>query len=683
MFFNINQRIRREVILVGSLLVAYNSVSIFSREYSYFMFPFYQVLGFLLLTFVPGYLIFRISSIQFKNSVLDLVLIIGLSLSVGIISGLIFTVIGIVLNLNLISFEILLIYYDVVVLMLLIILFLRNPTSPTFFEIRDLRKYALQANIVLIISALAIAGVYLLNNYSISTLLIIMTVLISLMPFLYRYNDYHWVLIFSASLSILISYHLVSDYLWGWDIHKQYYYASQVLENAFWNPHNLSNQNSLLSIVVLAPIYSIMLDLDLVWVFKVIYPTIFSTIPLLVYFIADKITKVKTIAYLSSFLFIFYYGFFKDMIDKQLVAEFFLLAMLIIVFASRSKAIILLSFIFLTMLIFSHYGVSWIFFIAFFLSALIHWFTHRDKISQKILLLLAFFGITLIYWELMTSCGITFTNIVNIGGRLIANLPDILTPDARSGVSYLSYGNTSVLWNIYKILNMAIIFFIILGIGFNFRRLLSCRIKPQISLYELIAYVFATIIVLQSIITFGLGMDRVLQITLTLLAPFAVLGFIGLLNLCMRVFPMGNTNVTYTFFALFLCIFFMFSSGLIHAVANDPLPYSINLGQNPDWHVYSSEEVNTLDWLKDYGEDRKIAIVNPYSAIKTRDGTIVSGKFGEEQLLLIPETVTEVSDAFIYIGGQEYFDQNNSLYQKVIPHADLIHMGQNTRLYLT
>lgn len=680
--FNKYYEMKKCIVLLVSLLVAYDAVSILRRVCSITIPILGELLGFLLLTFIPGYLAYRILSIRTENPVLSLIFIMGLSLSLNVISGLVLALIGAIFNLKLISFNVLILYYNVFVVILLIALYLCGDIKCPCFKVDGFRKNILKLGVLIFTPLISIISLYLVNYYNWNNLVILLIILIALMPFLYRYDDYHWTLVLSASFSILISYHLVSDYLWGWDIHYQYYCANQVFESGLWNLHQPSSQNSLLSLVILAPIYSIMLNLDLVWVFKLIYPLIFCTVPLLIYFVADKISQNKYIAYLSSFIFIFYYGFFKDMIDKQFVAEFFLLLLVIVlIIYPRYK---LLSILFATMLIFSHYGVSWIFFIALLVTISICEVVGNNKYFKKIGLFVIFLGVMLIFWESITSSGTTFANIIDVSMRVMTHISDILSPDARSGVSYLSYGERSIFWKLYTILNGFVIILIAFGLGIRFWKLLDRSNNIQFLLYEILSLIFFTLIVAQSVITFGLGMDRIIQITLTILALYAIIGFIFLFDIFNRIFQikLKNKNIILSLFALFLCTLFLFNSGLINYITNDPLPYSINLHQNPEWQVYATGEVDTLKWLKNSGISRDIAIINPFSAVKSRDGSIINGIFEKEKLLLISPNTTNISNSYIYFGKCTSYDQNYSLFQHLVPRADLIYTNQISHIYL-
>ncbi|MBS7635669.1 hypothetical protein KEJ34_09390, partial [Candidatus Bathyarchaeota archaeon] len=82
-------------------------------------------------------------------------------------------------------------------------------------------------------------------------------------------------------VSIFLLYHtsLISEHIWGWDVQLEYYFSKLVLMNGWWNPSIYGSINGMPAIVLLAPSYAALCSIDLVWVFKIIYPILFSFVP--------------------------------------------------------------------------------------------------------------------------------------------------------------------------------------------------------------------------------------------------------------------------------------------------------------------------------------------------------------------------------------------------------------------
>jgi len=515
------------------------------------------------------------------------------------------------------------------------------------------------------------------------------------MPFLYKFKEFHTTLIWISAISILFITQLISNYLWSWDIHFQYYVASVVVENGFWTSNFSQGANSLLSIVLLAPIYSILLDLDLVWIYKIIYPFFFSFVPLGIYYMAKKQFNDDKVAFFSSFVFMFYYGFFKDMIDKQFIAELFLILTLIAIFSSDMKIRKILIIFFLFMLPLSHYGVSYLFLLALlFTVSVIRTVRFRsvDELSTTAVILFAVF---IFSWYLYTSTGTIFNNILSVGHHAAMNLYDIFNPEMRSGMSYLNLQTPSLIWKIYKAINIAILVFISFGIVKLFTAYLAKRNMCKNYIFGLIAIAFSGFLLYQIFATLNLAMDRSLQITLTVLAPFAVIGFMFMFELVHKI-PFGvksKAELVPKLFSLFLCIFFLFSSGLVHEASKDPLPYAVALNKNPEWHVYTLDEVRGVKWIKNNGDEHNIAVLNPCRTIKSRDGTLVAGIYPSDKIIGISINTTRLTNSYIFldkittekvkIGDEDVSLKDTPFYSQVLTKSNKIYNSGNATIYLS
>ena len=74
------------------------------------------------------------------------------------------------------------------------------------------------------------------------------------------------------SISLLYMSSLISPYVWGWDIQNEYYLANLVINYSYWNFILPDAYNSMLSIVMLAPVYSLYTNVNLDHVFKIVSP---------------------------------------------------------------------------------------------------------------------------------------------------------------------------------------------------------------------------------------------------------------------------------------------------------------------------------------------------------------------------------------------------------------------------
>jgi uncharacterized membrane protein len=180
--------------------------------------------------------------------------------------------------------------------------------------------------------------------------------------------------VFAITISLLYHKSLISMYVTGYDIQFEYYLCNLVKINGIWDPTLPMVYNGMLSIVMLAPIYSIILNMGMTWVFKIIYPLLFSLVPLGLYLIFQKQTNDK-IAFLACFFFMSLAMSFGEMtaLARQEIAELFLV-LLILLMIDKNMDKTKRSFLFIVFgisLVVSHYGLSYLYMLCLISSWLI------------------------------------------------------------------------------------------------------------------------------------------------------------------------------------------------------------------------------------------------------------------------------------------------------------------------
>ena len=203
--------------------------------------------------------------------------------------------------------------------------------------------------------------------------------------------------IFIISISILFQTSLISNYITGFDIQSEYYLANLVIKNAFWNLNLNADYNNMLSVTMLAPILSIISKINLDWIFKIVYPLIFSSVPLGLYIVFKKQSTEK-IAFLSSLFFMSYNVFYIELIGlaRQEIAELFIV-LLILVMITKNISNITRSFFFIIFgisLIISHYGLAYIY---MFLSLYYYFSFNESLFFYRYYLYLTIFNINCLF----------------------------------------------------------------------------------------------------------------------------------------------------------------------------------------------------------------------------------------------------------------------------------------------
>lgn len=717
---------KRFIIFIISLLIAYD-FSFMSDIPLYGVKPLAQILGFVILTFVPGYIILRIFKIHNIDRVVGFLLAIGLSLSFTMIYGfyvnLIFQDIGISKPISTLP-----LFYALngAILILLIVCYFRDKE---FISMQDQLciKFSPMLLYLVLLPILSILGTYCMNYYNFNIPLMILLFLISLFPILVTLGkisrNLYPFMILSVSLSILYSINLISTHLWSYDIFFEAYNSNYILQNGVWNPSTESIM-PLLLFTILSPIYSLLCELNIIWVFKIIFPFLFSFTPLILYKIYQEIDfgayKLDSeAAVLSVFLFIYFYGFFKNMPDKEHIAELFLASifMLGIINIRVQKIVILLIFSF--SLIASHYAVSSIFMLSLILSIIINKF--KNGIDNYLLTpnYILFFSVLAISWFTYISNGYVFENIVHVANYLLFNVFESLKPDNRSGVTYVFYESNSELWSIYKLMHIILQLLILVGVLNLLKSIHKKKVKSvEISVLSIAFYILVCV---QIIKTYGMGFDRVFQITLILLSPLSLWGFIEITNIFNSIYtqifskktvsnktidkfnfifkqvmiPNNNKNIykkTRIYFAVFLMTFFLFNSGFLFEAAGDSLPtYCINLNNSAGWPVYSESEIYGVNWLKHYENEHSVAVFNEWSDIKSRDALLVSECFYKGNLIPIQVNRINLDKAYIYLGkySMDLVEENNKkiklndtkFYIDVLSHTSKIYDSGNSNSY--
>jgi uncharacterized membrane protein len=334
-----------------------------------------ELISIALLLFIPGVLLLRILNFEnIKSSAEMFIYSIGSSVAIVMFTGFIinsfYPLFGMVKPLSNIP---VVITMNIIIYILCLTVYWMDKKDPNRHNIEapnvDLKLLTSPPFLVLlIIPFLSIFGTYFMNYYNNNILLMIMILIIGLIVFLIASGKYftknlYPLAVFVISISLILHNSLISTYIWGWDISLEYYIANQIIGNGIWMVANPNNYNSMLSVVILAPMLSIFSGINLVWVMKIVYPFIFSIMPVGLYFIFKKQTT-PLIAFLSVFLVVLMFTFYTEMLAilREMVAELFL-ALLILLLVSENLDIIkrgILGVLFGTSIIISHYGIAYI-----------------------------------------------------------------------------------------------------------------------------------------------------------------------------------------------------------------------------------------------------------------------------------------------------------------------------------
>jgi len=542
-----------------------------------------QTVGFIFLSFIPGILIIRILKIHNVSTIESLLYSVGLSIAfvmfVGLFANFVLPLIGISKPISLLPIMAILAIFT---LILGAVAYKRDKAfSATARDClaefpriardrprndREKSKFFSPPYLLLfLLPLIAICGTHLVNLYQNNFLLLFFIIVICCVVAMIAFdrlpkNAYPLAIVMIA-VSLLLHVSLISPQLNGGDIHVEYYFQNLVVQNNYWDFTISHNYNTALSVVMLCPIYSLVLNMDAVWVFKIIYPLLFSLVPLALFYIFREQIGAKR-AFLSAFFFMSVTTFITLMpqLTRQQIAELFF-ALLILLLVDRKLALnqkTTLAIIFAISLIMSHYALGYIclafLIIGWGIVALIRnhagrriweWLTRKfgglpqSIISQgafphKIMaLILGIYLVSVLGWYGGIAQGTALNTIINIGqgqySLLSSELPGgFFDPTEREALVATALGldfpSASPLGKGFRIFQYLTELFIVVGFLRMVFKPKDFKFKAEyVALSVVAALILLACIVIPRFSSY-LCVDRFYHISLFLLAPPCVLG---------------------------------------------------------------------------------------------------------------------------------------------------------------
>lgn len=413
-----------------------------------------QIIGSFYLCFIPGLLILRI--LRLRVGIIETILYsVGLSLSLVMFSGalinFLYPLLGISRPISEVS---LVISCTVIVLALVLLGYLQDKDYSQSFLL-DINKILYPAVLfLLLLPILATLGAFLVNLYDSNILLLFLLATISLIPILVVYDKIPLQIlplaVWTISLALLFHNSLTGNYILGYDCVYEYFLSNLVKTSSIWDPAISNNINAMLSITMFVPIFSVVSNIGVTWVFKIIYPLLLSFVPLGLFRMFREATQDDKIAFFACFFFTSIGEFFGEMLGltRQGIAMFFItligcLTMNKVLKPVINAVVLLITFLF--SLAVSHYGTCYLFLlccmIALFVSYILQTKTRRLLAPGLIIL----FGVFAISWYIYMSSSSSFITIVNIGNHIISQVGQMFVPEPGSPMAYFTtFGSLSV-----------------------------------------------------------------------------------------------------------------------------------------------------------------------------------------------------------------------------------------------
>ena len=601
-----------------------------------------QLIGFIYLTFIPGIIILRILKLHKLGNIETLVYAVGLSIATLMFVGLFMNTVYPFISISgPISTTPLIITISVVVLGLCYVSYKRDKDfcDPGSIDFADM--ISLPALFLCLIPFLVILGTYRVNFYHDNSFLMFLLVVIAIIVVLIAFDKFipknlYPLAVFIIAISLLYHRSLISMYLWGTDIHAEHHLCNLTMWNLHWDPTIACAYNAMLSIVMLAPIFSTICGMGVIWVFKIIYPLVFALVPLGLYRVFQKQTNNK-IAFLSCFFFMAAGPFYTIMlwVTRQQIAELFFV-LLILLMVDKNMNSIKRSFlltIFGFSLVVSHYGVSYIYMFSLIfawlifllmgsstIQKLINNFHYKfskyrnmkfpinlitsktirsETISSTFVKLFVVFTLT---WYMYVSSSVAFEVIVNIGNQITTNVFDLFKPGEVEALHIIFVKTLSPLHSITKYLHLLTQFFISIGILSSLLQYSEAKFEKEYLAFSLIFFGICLASLAIPFTSTQLGTTRAYLITLFFLAPFCAIGCIIVFRMLSKVVRIPCTDQCITgslkVFSIFLAIFLLFNTGLVYEVAkDDPTSISLNTTIKHPRFYFNEQEAHGAQWV--------------------------------------------------------------------------------------
>ncbi|CAI1492440.1 conserved membrane protein of unknown function [Thermococcus nautili] len=580
-----------------------------------FQIPFLrQILGFVYLAFLPGYSLLRILRIHNLSSSESILYALGLSLFidmlVGFLMNLIYPILGI--TSRPISEVPIMLTMAGVMCILNILAYIRDNdySNIKYINVMDIiNPWFLFLSLIPIMT---IFGTYLVNYYNMNILLMSTIIIISLVALLIGLTDIiskksYVYAIWNIAISLIFSITLISEYIKIYD--GEGYIPRTIMRQGALifspnYPQFISNYFSVIGNTILVPIISYMCKLDLIWIYKVIFPFFVSMIPVGMFILIEssKILSNNRETFFSVFLYIILPSFFNllPFLKKQTLAMFFLVLFFVTIYnkniqeSSRTKLIIIM----LLSILWAHYGtatliVGMLVFSSIIQSSIIKLFRHNTSIrSIKLMQRITILYLTLfIGWYMNVSSSSVITTIINIMYRIyITILTSFFIPEASRGFVRL----TDIQNNVWYILSRSIFLMISFLVFIGYLQYLTKIFRKKApsnadilylsySLYWMVVLVAAIIVPFFAV----MSPSRLYIIAYLTLAPFSIIGFKTLkTNLILRVRCRDNeSKAIYLMFILYLLL----TTGFINEILKVN-PNSLSLSQESILKFGSIEE---------------------------------------------------------------------------------------------
>jgi len=632
-----------------------------------------QVIGFLYLTFIPGMVILKLLKLRNLDWTETILLSVGLSLAFLMIAGLLINELSSLVGLSAPLSEVpLIVVISGVILLLSFFSFL---TSKDYrFPVTGSFKFNLFALLFVCLPLLSVLGAIAVNAFGNNLILILMLLTVSVLIVLSTLSEklfppkiYPLALLMIA-IALLFHTSLISNYIYGTDIQVEYHTFKLTQEDGYWSSTTFPDDplfgrfNNMLSVTILPTVYSNILNLDGTWVLKIVFPLIFSLVPLGLFKLWQTNYGKKT-AIISVFLLMSQSTFYGEMLGlaRQMIAELFFVLLLLVLlskkFDSRDSKVCFI--IFSLALIVSHYSLALIF-LFFILGAWLFMFFYKMKSRKSTLTFVVFFGVLMFSWYIYTSTSASFNSILLFGGYVYRRLGSFLNLESRGTEVMVGLGMGSV-ESYWQVLGRMFAYLTQLLIVVGFVALIARRKKTKLNQEYIIFSWFSMVLLATTILLPGfaltLNMTRFYHIILFFLAPFFVLG-------CKASIGFLTKRKTRLFVSILIVVvlvpYFLFQTNFVYEVVGSkswsvPLSkYRMDRALLSAWAgLVDEQSVIGAQWIS---KNRDVRDVQIYADLASEKVLISYGMIHQDNINELSNATTMATDGILYLSTLNVVD---------------------------
>jgi uncharacterized membrane protein len=479
--------------------------------------------GIIVLCILPGYLICLFFEIKVTDNYENFLYTIGLSILFDLLFCLLINTLLPLFGINNpLSSQNLQIGFSFIILILtsLIVYTLKAPKIslklPKLFKIEKIFLTFAFAILVSIQIGIYLVNADITNFFLIFSIFLIPILLIFLIIF---HNNsikrIYPLILYLIGFSLLMLLTFRSNYIIGIDTHEEFYFFYTTFIHSVWVPDPSFLLSASLSISILPTIFARFFDINPQLLFKILYPLLFSIIPLIIYVIVKKYAD-ELLAIFASCYFMFQTLFILTTYNGRTSTGIFFVAFAILILCNKELLNwkkYMLFMLFIAGIIFSHYTTALIFLGMISLAYLIDLILNRyinQKEKRFINFPLIFYFSSLTFFWYQQIINNVFTTGLYSAILRIAIFNDLLKQDVGKYI-YPSLRYSSALW--YYTRFTKVLIFILMGIGILF--VFFCWLKKKNQRNS-----FPKLIVNINRDLFFLGIVAIGLLLITVFAPF-------------------------------------------------------------------------------------------------------------------------------------------------------------------